>query len=108
MNLSQKIMTAIEASGNTGMTSSEIRNLAWALAHNGEVCPKDKRGHWSSNITGWRNSMHGLIKTGLTFWCVKNSAGRWVRDFTKNHNGKFYQRVHYGNLCVGNGCNYHH
>jgi hypothetical protein len=108
MNISQQVMNAIENSGTTGMTSSEIRNLAWGISHCGNSCPKDKRGHWSSNITGWRNSVHGLIKTGLTFWCIKNSKGRWVRDFTKDHGGKFYQKIHYGNICLGKACSYRH
>lgn len=78
---SVRILDMIEATGQVGMSTTQIRKALWIMTYPDEPFEqKNLRGYWSTNLTG-SNVRAGL----LTFFCTKRGR-RWIRNAVSHEN----------------------
>lgn len=74
-----RILALIAASGETGMTFTEIQKALFEMSHTTMRYTRADRGWWCCNLTGhgtYDGRRHGL----LNVFCTKTPSGRWVRN----------------------------
>jgi hypothetical protein len=88
-SLSVRILDALAAAGDTGMTFTELQRKVYALAHpGGHPLPQAKRGWWCTQFLGGPFYHAGLLHV----YAVKGPDGRWRRNDVP-HDGRPWTRT---------------